>query len=196
MLKVGLTGGIGSGKTYVSKLFHQLGVPIYYADDRAKYLMNHDAQLIAELKTAFGDNIYIDGQLDRPQLAAKVFNNPEQLAILNSLVHPAVFRDTQQWLAEHADKPYTLREAALVFETGMNHLLDKVITVTAPIELRIERAMKRDHITREDVLARINNQMDEQEKVRLADFVIHNDGINDVLAQVQKIHGELVGMAK
>ena len=191
MLKVGLTGGLGSGKTYVCHIFESLGVPVYNSDERAKWLMNNDAELVHSLKSAFGDDIYINGELDRPKLAAKVFNDKEALAKLNSLVHPAVFMDTEKWLVEHASAPYTIREAALIFETGSYLMLDKVITVTAPLDVRVQRGMIRDKATKEQILARIANQMDEAEKVQRADFVIYNDGVQDVEAQVRAIHQKL-----
>jgi len=196
MLKIGLTGGIGSGKTFVCRIFEELGVPVYYADDRAKWLMQNDAHLVAAIKKAFGENIYSGNQLDRAKLAAMVFNNKQALEKLNNLVHPAVFTDTAFWLEERRESPYTIREAALIFETGSDQLLDKVITVTAPLEIRIQRVMQRDNVPRENVMARVANQMDEKEKVKRADYVIYNDNNHSLMAQIEHIHRELMKLSK
>lgn len=191
MIKAGITGGIGSGKTTVCKVFETLGVPIYYADDRAKYLMHHNAELKAALIARFGEAIYKDGQLDRPYLAQQVFNNPKALQDLNSLVHPAVARDSEQWQQQQSSAPYTLKEAALLYEAGSYKQLDKIIVVTAPIEIRIQRVMDRDGVSRQQVINRIKNQMPEEEKVSLADFVIHNDGKQSLIDQIMSIHQQL-----
>ena len=197
MLKVGITGGRGSGKTTVCQVFEKLGVPVYYADQRAKELMEDDKQLIAEIKKEFGDDIYdADGKLMRKQLAEIVFNNEEKLVKLNSLVHPAVFRDNQSWNEVLAKKgyPYTLREAALLIETGSYLTLDKLIVVSAPEEDRISRVMARDGSTREQVLARIRAQMPEEQKVKYADYIIYNDRIMDLVPEVTKIHIDLMNL--
>lgn len=191
MIKAGITGGIGSGKTTVCKVFETLGVPIYYADDRAKYLMLHNAELKAALIARFGEAIYKDGQLDRPYLAQQVFNNPKALQDLNGLVHPAVVRDSEEWQQQHSSAPYTLKEAALLYEAGSYKQLDKIIVVTAPMETRIQRVMDRDGVSRQQVMDRIKNQMPEEEKVSLADFVIHNDGQRSLIDQVMSIHQQL-----
>ena len=197
MLKVGITGGIGSGKTTVCQVFEKLGVPVYYADQRAKELMEDDKQLIAEIKKEFGDDIYnAEGKLMRKQLAEVVFNNEEKLVKLNSLVHPAVFRDNQSWNEVLAKKgyPYTLKEAALLVETGLYLTLDKLIVISAPEEDRISRVMARDGSTREQVLARIRAQMPEEQKVKYADYIIYNDRIMDLVPEVTKIHIDLMNL--
>lgn len=195
MLLVGITGGIGSGKTTVCKIFEVLGIPVYYADDRAKYLMHSNTALVNSLKETFGEEIYRNNQLDRAVLAAKVFNNKGELERLNSLVHPAVAQDALDWQMEHLDAPYTLKEAALLFEAGSYKALNKVIVVTAPLQLRIDRVTARDQVTAEQVMARINSQWPEEEKVSLADFVIHNDGQQELIPQVLAIHEQLMELA-
>ncbi|NUO00068.1 MAG: dephospho-CoA kinase [Saprospiraceae bacterium] len=193
MLKVGITGGIGSGKTTVCKIFEALEVPVYYADDRAKWLMTHDPELIAGIKAAFGPDAYSpEGQLNRPYLSKVVFENNEKLAQLNALVHPAVFRDGSQWHQAQTGVPYTLREAALLFESGSYRAIDKMIVVTAPLALRINRVMERDKVSEAAVLARIEKQWPEEEKVKRADFVIVNDGERLLVPQVLEIHRALI----
>ncbi len=197
MLKVGITGGIGSGKTTVCQIFERLGVPIYYADQRAKELMEDDKQLVADIRREFGDEVYdAEGRLQRKRLAEIVFNNEELLVKLNSLVHPAVFKDNQSWNEVLARKgyPYTLKEAALLVETGSYLTLDKLIVVSAPEEDRIKRVMERDQATREQVLARIKAQMPEEQKVKYADYIIYNDTIMELVPQVTKIHLDLTNI--
>lgn len=197
MLKIGITGGIGSGKTTACKIFEQkYNVPIYYADDRAKWLMNNDEKLKEQLKTTFGSLVYdATGKLDRAYLADIVFNDKSKLDILNGIVHPAVFEDGAKWQAEQQamGHRYTLKEAALLFETGSYLTLDKIIVVSAPEDLRIQRVMARDNISREEVLARINKQMPQAEKEKMADFVIVNTDMDSLYEQVEKIHKSLVG---
>jgi dephospho-CoA kinase len=199
MLKVGITGGIGSGKTTVCKLFEALGVAVYYADDRAKFLMQHEHFLIDQLKQNFGEDIYDHGQLNRAMLAQKVFGNKEQLALLNSLVHPVVFRDTERWYQEQltAKPPYVLKEAALLVETGAYKLLDQLIVVSAPLDVRLQRVVARDKVAAAEVTQRMNNQLAEEEKLKLADFVIENNSDLEALKiQVEKIHQALIEQAK
>ena len=192
VLRVGITGGIGSGKTTACKLFEVLGIPVYYADVRAKWLMQHDEQLIQQLKDAFGAKVYQEnGQLDRAYLAGIVFNDQDRLNVLNGIVHPAVRADGIAWDAEHTSTAYTLREAALLYESGIYQLLDKIITVTAPEKLRIERVMARDGVDEAAVRARIDKQWPEEKKVALADYVIHNDGQQSLIKQVYHIHQQL-----
>ncbi len=196
MLLVGITGGIGSGKSTVCKIFEVLSVPVYYADDRAKYLMHHDLNLVLALKDTFGTEIYKDGQLDRALLASRVFADKVELAKLNALVHPVVAQDTIEWQMAHSAAPYTLREAALLFETGTYKSLHKVIVVTAPLEVRIARVMGRDNVTEEQVRDRIANQWSEEQKVALADYIIANNGEAALIPQVLNIHNQLLQTAK
>jgi dephospho-CoA kinase len=198
VLKIGITGGIGSGKTTVCKMFEELGIPVYYADERAKYLMQHEHFLIDEIKKNFGEEVYDNGQLNRQLLASKIFHDKEKVKLLNSLVHPAVFRDTDRWVAEQqaTQTPYALKEAALLVESGSHKYLDKLIVVTAPQNLRLKRVVERDNLSSTDVMARIQNQLPEEEKVKLADFVIINDSDKEHLRQqVLKIHQQLVELS-
>lgn len=190
MIKVGLTGGIGSGKTTVCRVFELLGIPVYYADDRAKWLMNHDDQLIASIRETFGEESYRDGRLTRAYLAERVFNDEAQLAKLNALVHPAVLQDFDNWVKQQ-DAPYVIKEAALIFEAASDKHLDKVIVVTSPEEVRIQRIIQRDAVTRAAVLSRMKNQLPETEKVKRADFVIDNGGEVLVIPQVLKLHAAI-----
>lgn len=189
MLKIGITGNIGSGKTTVSKVFEILGVPVFYADDAAKEVMVTDDILIDGLKEAFGDCAYFDdGSLNRKHIANIVFNDTAQLAKLNSLVHPAVFRAFDTWSAEITGVPYILKEAALLFESTSYMVCNKNIMVTAPLELRIKRVMQRDDLTREEILSRDSRQFSEEKKTGMADFVIRNDDTELVIPQVLKLH--------
>lgn len=198
VLKVGITGGIGSGKTTACKMFEQLGIPVYYADERAKYLMQHEHYLIDEIKKNFGEDVYENGKLNRKVLADKVFHNKSRLTILNSLVHPAVFLDNERWAEEQRIKlvPYILKEAALLIESGSSKKLDKLIVVTAPLDLRMKRVSERDQSSIEEVMARVRNQISEEEKVKLADFVIRNTKDTAYLQkQVEQVHRELLDSA-
>ena len=194
MIKVGLTGGIGSGKSTVAKVFEVLGIPVYYADDAAKKLMNTDEELKEKIKLQFGDEVYKNGTLDKKYLADIVFNSPEKLALLNALVHPATLKDADAWMQKQIT-PYTLKEAALIFESGAQQNLDYVIGVTAPAPLRILRTMNRDGITREAVIARMDKQMDETIKMKFCDFVIKNDEQEMLLPQVLALHEKLLMLA-
>ncbi|SEM37261.1 dephospho-CoA kinase [Chitinophaga rupis] len=192
MLKIGITGGIGSGKSTVAKIFELLGIPVYYADAAAKDIMNRDPELKAQVQQHFGADVYdSNGQLDRKRLGNIVFNDQEKLQLLNSLVHPATIRDSEQWSLRQKS-PYVLKEAALLFESESFHYLDKVIGVSAPQPLRILRVMQRDKVSRNEVFARMHKQMDETIKMRLCDYVIYNDEQQMVIPQVLKLHEELL----
>jgi len=191
ILKVGITGGIGSGKSTVAKVFNVLGIPIYYADDAAKKLMNEDESIRIQLQQLFGKETYLDGKLNRKYLSGLVFNNEEKLAQLNAIVHPATLKDADQWMQQQTTR-YAIKEAALIFESGAQTQLDCVIGVFAPEPIRIQRVMKRDGINREEVTARIEKQMDESIKMRLCDYVITNDEQELVIPQVVKIHEALM----
>lgn len=197
MIKVGVTGGIGSGKTTVCRIFQSLRVPIYYADDRAKILMAEDEQLKSELISHFGEGVYQeDGSLNRIWLAGQVFGDPLKLEQLNAIVHPAVGRDAEQWQLKHQSAPYTIKEAALLFEAGSYKKLDKIIVVTAPENLRIRRVMDRDHIDEGAVRQRMDRQWPQEKKAALADFIIENDGSKSLIPQVLEIHHKLLELAK
>ncbi len=190
MLRVGITGGIGSGKSTVTKIFRSLGVPVYFADDAAKRLMNEDPDLQFQLMKAFGADTYIEGVLNRKYLSSIVFNNPSKLELLNSIVHPITIHDAAVWMSKQT-APYVIKEAALIFESGSQDMLDHVIGVYAPESLRIYRVMKRDNVTREDVKARMRKQIEETVKMRLCDTVILNDEQHLVVPQVLELHERL-----
>lgn len=195
MLKIGITGGIGSGKSTVAKIFAILGIPVYYADGAAKRLMETNAELQQSLTAVFGDQLYQDGQLNRPFLANLVFNDADKLAQLNALVHPATLKDAEEWM-QRQTAPYCLKEAALIFESGSQQNLDYVIGVYAPESLRIQRVVQRDGVKQEQVLARMNKQINETIKMRLCDFVIANDEQQMVIPQVMALHERLLSMCK
>lgn len=191
-LRVGITGGIGAGKSTVAKVFATLKIPLYDADTRAKWLMNHQPELKEKITAAFGAQAYRDGQLDRTYLAEIAFKNPEKLNLLNQLVHPAVGIDFEDW-AERQTAPYVLKEAALLFESGSYQTLNAIITVTAPEEVRIARVIKRDsHRSREDVANIIARQWPEERKMALSNFLIKNDETELVIPQVLGIHKTLL----
>jgi len=189
-VQIGITGGIGSGKSLICRVFHVLGVPVYDADSRAKKLMTTDGILINQIKKEFGTLSYDEqGRLNREFLAMTVFNHPDQLAKLNALVHPRVGVDYEQWVSEQSGVKYCLKEAALLFEAGSYQTLDKVIVVVAPDELRIARVVKRDpHRSRADVERIIKNQMPQDEKMKRADVVIKNDESELLVPQILKLH--------
>ena len=195
MLRVGLTGGIGSGKTTVAKIFELLNVPVYYADDASKRLYHSDRDLIALIKKNFGEDVYTGNELNRSRLAAIVFNDPDKLNLLNQLVHPPTIRDAEDWMKKQT-APYVIKEAALIFESGSASGLDYVIGVQAPSHYRIKRVMQRDGLTREEILTRANRQIDEDIKMRLCDFVIVNNDQELVIPQVLKLHDHLLQLAK
>ena len=197
MLRVGITGGIGSGKTTVAKIFEVLGVPVYYADDAAKRLMNEDRSLQQNIIEHFGAAVFENGKLNRALLASIVFNDTGKLTLLNSLVHPATIEDADKWMQQHAkagdeNTPYAVKEAALLFESGAQKKLDYVIGVHAPYKLRLQRAMQRDNLSKEEVESRMNRQMDETKKMNLCNFIITNDEEQLLIPQVVELHKKLI----
>ena len=191
MLRIGLTGGIGSGKTTVAHIFEVLGISVYYADDAAKRLMNEDENLRKKIIENFGDESYIDGKLNRTYLASIVFSNREKAALINSFVHPVTIADAQLWMQKQ-NAPYAIKEAALIFEAKADKELDLVIGVYAPLPLRINRIMLRDKIDETAVMARMQKQMNEEEKMKLCDFVIENNEKDLLIPQVIAIHEKLL----
>ncbi|MGE0770681.1 MAG: dephospho-CoA kinase [Cyclobacteriaceae bacterium] len=193
-LQVGITGGIGSGKSLVARIFRCLGVPAYDADSRAKGLMTTDGILIRQISEEFGNLSYdSEGGLNTEYLSQRVFNDPKKLAKLNALVHPRVASDYQAWALEHKGKPYVLKEAALLFEAGSAQHLDKIIVVTAPEPMRMDRVRKRDpHRTEDDIKRIMASQMDEETKKSRADFIIVNDESQLIIPQVLDLHKRLV----
>ncbi|WP_299758871.1 dephospho-CoA kinase [uncultured Pontibacter sp.] len=190
MLKIGITGGIGAGKSIVSRMFAVLGVPVYDADSRAKWVMHHNEKLRKELQDAFGPNTYTQaGELDRTYLAGLVFNDPQRLEQLNNLVHPHVGNDFDVWAASQASKPYVLKEAALMFESESWRQMDEIIAVYAPLELRLKRLLKRDtHRTESDIKSIIARQLSEEEKMKRAQHVIYNNDKQLIIPQVLALH--------
>ena len=196
MLKIGITGNIGGGKTTVSRIFEILQVPVFYADDAAKKVMVADQILIDELKSTFGHEAYFsDGALNRKYIADIVFNNEAQLAKLNAIVHPAVFRAFDAWTANIKNAPYVMKEAALLFESSSYKMCDYSIMVTAPLELRIQRVMARNGLTREEVESRNARQFSEEKKTDLADYVIRNDDTELVIPQILELHRQFLDLA-
>jgi dephospho-CoA kinase len=193
-LRVGITGGMGSGKSTVSEIFKTLGIPVYKADDAAKRLMNEDETVKTALIKYFGEQVYLDGKLNRQYLGEQVFNNKEKLSFLNSVVHPATINDGQRWMQKQSGA-YAIKEAAIIFESGTQRYLDYIIGVYAPVTLRIFRSKKRDNLTQEEVKARINKQMDDAIKMKLCDIVIINDEQQALLPQVLKLHEALLKMS-
>ena len=195
MLKVGLTGGIGSGKTTVAQIFEVLSIPVYYADTAARALMNQDPELKEKITASFGTDAYKKGELNRSYLGSVVFRDTEKLNLLNSIVHPVTIRQSENWMNSQKT-PYAIKEAALIFEAGLDKHLDYIIGVTAPESLRIQRVVERDHIPMEKVLDRMRHQMDEKEKISRCDFVVQNDGKTAILPQVLAIHEKLLKVWK
>jgi len=194
MLKIGITGSIGAGKSTVAGIFKVLGIPVFDADATAKNILNTDSVLREQIAATFGSETYKNGLLDRKYLATLVFNKPDQLAKLNALVHPATIEAANIW-AKHCEEqgsPYILKEAALLFEAGTNVGLDFIIGVTAPVEMRIARVMERDHVTREEVLKRMQHQLDDTEKMKRCNFVIDNNEVSLVIPQVLALHARFI----
>lgn len=191
MLKIGLTGGIGSGKTTIARVFELLGVPVYYADAASKRLYHTDPDLMKAVKKNFGEDIYNGDQLNKSKLASIVFSDPSKLELLNSLVHPPTIRDAAEWMKKQKT-PYAIKEAALLFESGSAAALDFIIGVRSPLALRIQRVMERDNTSRQEVLTRAARQIEEEIKMRLCDFIIENNEQVLVIPQVIKLHEKLL----
>lgn len=189
-----MTGGIGSGKSTVARKFNELGVPVYIADDRAKSLMVQNTEIIKGIVKIFGDEAYLDGQLNRAFIAGQVFSDKSLLQKLNNIVHPAVEKDFQSWVLEESKSSakYVIKEAAILFENGGYKKCDYTILVTAPKEERIQRVIERDHTNRQAVLDRIKNQWSDSKKVLLADFIIRNKDLEETSLIVNKIHNKII----
>lgn len=194
MLKIGITGGIGVGKSIVCRMFQVLGIPVYDADTRAKWVMQHDLALKQELQEAFGEATYTPaGQLNRPYLASVVFNNQERLSHLNALVHPHVGTDFEKWAARHPNAPYLIKEAALMFESESWRQMDEIIVVSAPLAIRIKRLLKRDpHRSEDDIKAIISKQLSEEAKIARANHVVNNDDKQLLIPQVLSLHQQFL----
>jgi len=189
MLKVGITGGMGSGKSTVCNILKNLGVPVFSSDDVGKMLLNNDDYLKSQIKKKFDSDMYTSsGTIDREQMARLVFNNPDELKKLNELVHPRVKAEFDSWCKKNEKKPYVVKEAAILFETDQHKELDKMVTVFCPKEERIRRIIKRDEVTKESVEKRMLHQYSDAERNALADFIIMNDGNEELLPQVKELH--------
>jgi dephospho-CoA kinase len=195
MLKIGVTGGIGSGKSTVCNLFKCLEIPVFNADETGRKLLSEDKEVIEEVKNIFGEEILLSGKPDRKKIAQIVFANPEKLAQLNSIIHPAVRKNFREWSTQQNAR-YAIYEAAILFETRLYKQLDFTILVTAPESLRIERVMQRDDVDEASVKSRMKNQWVDEEKKKLADFVILNDDINPLLPQVMEVHNKILSKIK
>lgn len=194
-LKVGITGGIGSGKTTVINIFKTLGIPVFDADTAAKKAMHENADVKNKIIALFGENAYVNNELDRKYVAGIVFNDALKLDQLNAIVHPVTIAMAEEWMQQQTS-PYVLKEAAILFESGAAAGLDFVIGVFAPQHIRIQRVMQRDNVTREEVLKRMAKQIDEHMKMKLCDFVITNDEQQMLIPQVLQVHEKLLLIKK
>ena len=191
---IGITGGIGSGKSLICKIFSTMNIPIYDADSRAKYLINNDLSLKNSIKNLLGENAYLPtGIYNRKWVASQVFNNPDLLKQLNSLVHPCVHKDSHDWVKKYSKSPFLIYEAALMKAAGDNNMFDKVIVVNAPINLRIQRIQVRDKRSEQEIKDIISRQISDEERLKIADYVIENDDKEPVLKQVLELYEILVG---
>jgi dephospho-CoA kinase len=192
MIKVGITGNIGSGKTWVCKIFEALGTPIFYADLEARKIL-HSPASIREIRHLFGDEVIKNQvEIDRKKLAAIVFSNAQELHKLNQLIHPKLREHFLKWAEDQNHAPYVIQEAAILFENGFDSTVDQTITIAAPKDIRLKRVMERDHATREEVLARMKHQWPDKKKEQAADHLIINDGHHMVLPQVLNIHQKFI----
>jgi dephospho-CoA kinase len=188
---IGLTGGIGSGKSTVARLFSDLGIPIYIADERAKQLMNTSKVIKRDLISLFGSKAYNTEGLDRSFISSQIFNNKELLKRMNAVVHPKVGGDFKRWLKQQKTS-YVIKEAAIIFEHNQQSQYDYIITVTTPIDERLQRVMKRDNKTKEQIMAVVNNQLSDEEKIKQSHFVIVNQQLDETKTQVELLHQKLL----
>lgn len=189
MLKIGITGGIGSGKSTVCNILKNLGVPVFSSDDAGKFLLNNDDYLKTQIKKIFDEDMYTStGRLDRERMAKLVFNNPDELQKLNELVHPKVKAEFDSWCKKNDKRPYVVKEAAILFETGLYREFNKMVTVFCSKEERIRRIMKRDNTTKGQIEKRMIQQITDDERNKLADYILINDGVEDLLPQVMELH--------
>jgi dephospho-CoA kinase len=183
---IGLTGGIGSGKTTVANHFRKANVPVYIADDEARKI-TQSPEILGEIKNTFGDSIFDNSILNREKLSQIVFNNPDKLALLNAIIHPAVRKHFQDWVTMHQEAPFVIYEAAILFESGNYKNCDFIITVTAPVEVRIQRVIQRDKTTREQVVSRINAQWNDEQRISKSDFVLENTDARTTKIEIDRI---------
>jgi dephospho-CoA kinase len=194
-LRLGVTGGIGSGKTTVCRVFSVLGIPVFSTDDEARNIVERDENIINKINTLAGKDLYISGSLDRTELARMIFNDRELLEKVNSLVHPPVFEFYKEWVKKQ-DAPYSIMEAAILFESGASLLVDKILTVITPVEERIERLVRGKKFTRDQVIERINNQSDDEFRIKKSDYIIYNSEYDMIIPAILKIHNELLNLSK
>jgi len=190
-IKLGVTGGIGSGKTSVCRVFDALGVPVFSADREAREIMENDNGIIRRINSIAGKNLYINGGLDRMELAAIIFNDNILLEKVNSLIHPVIFDHFRKWVLEQT-APYVIMEAAILFESGASKFVDKVATVVAPIEQRVERVVQRNKLSREQVMERMRNQMDDEARIKLSDYIIYNSENDMIIPSILNIHDDIL----
>jgi dephospho-CoA kinase len=186
---VGVTGGIGSGKSLVCRIFLVLGVPVFNADAEARMIAESEPEVMDAIRKRFGDDVYQDNRLQRKKLAEKVFGQPSELEALNAIIHPAVRGQFSKWVAGHATHSYLIKEAAIMFESGTYKEMDFLVHVSAPVEMRIDRVMLRDGMSREEVMQRIGNQWPDKERERLSDHIIRNDDTELIIPQIIRLHG-------
>lgn len=191
MVKIGITGGIGSGKSTVAKLLKLHGVPVYNADDETKKLNNDSPIIREELMKYFGEDLYINNQLDKKKFADIIFNDAEKLKLANAIIHPEVLKHFANWCKQHANHPIVALEAAILFESNFHKYLDKVVTVYSPLEVRVVRVSKRDNVSPEMVKSRIDHQMPETKKIEMSQYVIFNDHQASLIEQVSELLKEL-----
>lgn len=193
--RLGVTGGIGSGKTTVCRIFRVLGVPVFVADTVAREIMENALEVRTEINLITGNDLYATGALDRKELARIIFNRPEILRRVNGVVHPAVLKRFEEW-ADSAPVPYVIMEAAIMFEAGADTLVDRVVTISAPVEERISRVMGRNDLTREEVIRRINNQLEDEEREEQSYYVINNSDNEMIIPEILKIHEDMLRLSE
>ncbi|MBK9391076.1 MAG: dephospho-CoA kinase [Bacteroidetes bacterium] len=193
--KLGITGGIGSGKTTVGRVFNVLGIPVFSADAEAREVMDIDTSVILRINTIAGKNLYESGSLDRAELARLIFNNTRLLEKVNTLVHPVVFSRFREW-EKKQDSSYVIMEAAILFESGAFKTMDRIITVIAPMEQRVNRVIHRNNLSREQVIERMRNQMDDSERIKGSDYIISNSENDMVIPAVLRIHEDIMKLVK
>jgi dephospho-CoA kinase len=191
MIVVGLTGGVGSGKTTIAKQFNALGIPVYIADDEAKKLMHTSKIIKRKLFQLFGENAYVNGELNKPFIAKVIFNDKRYLELMNAIVHPKVAKHFSRWLTKQKS-PYVIKESAILFESGSYKQCDLIILVTAPKALKIKRLLQRDNTTKDKIKAIMNNQLPDAETKKRSDYIIVNDTLENAKVQVDKIHSQIV----
>ena len=187
MIKLGITGGIGAGKSVVAAFLKTLRIPVYIADDESKRLISTSPRIKEQLIKLFGEELFAGGILNKALLASFIFENKDNLRAVNAIIHPEVMADFKAWSAKHADKKIVAMEAAILFESGFDKTMDFIVTVTAPQEERIERILKRNKTTREEILSRMSNQLPDEEKCKRSNFVIYNDNDRAIIPQIENI---------